>query len=159
LSGISANWQEAKHPGERWGGDGHRGGSKGGWLGVPWLHQRISLAPDRAVGIGLLHGGLRRQEGRGRTCRPADRRRRENPAAELIQERRKGKGRGLRFRALGSLFLRKPRAFGVVYFFLTLACWSSYTLHKRIFYRKIETIRRLETMKPGAASFVQESGE
>jgi hypothetical protein len=75
--------------------------------------------------------------------------------------RSEGKGRagGYDLGHRGPSFQRKPRAFGVVYFFLTLARWSSYTLHKRIFYRKIETIRRLETMKPGAASFARESGE
>jgi hypothetical protein len=71
--------------------------------------------------------------------------------AELIQEPRKGEGRGLRFRALGSLFLRKSRAFGVVHFFLTLARRSSYTLHKRIFQKKIETTRRSGITKPGEA--------
>jgi hypothetical protein len=78
-------------------------------------------------------------------------RRRENTAAQLIWEHRTGKGRGVRFRVLGSLFPKKAEGVWEVYFFLTLARRSSYTLPRRVVYRKIETIHRSEIKKPCAA--------
>ena len=108
-------------------------------LFLPWGEKYVNRKSSGGYGARFNGSGI--QE----TWCPTDRRRGESTEAEFLQEGRKGRGRvgGYDFGHRGPCFQRNPRAFGIVHFFLTLARWSSYTLHMRIFKNNTDTTRPL----------------